>query len=120
MVGLNDKQQLKQMANTFLTHRRMGEAEAIYRIMADMHLSESNVKCVFVTTGWPEARSVHANKVSSDPNDPKYIEDPLAYEIEGREGLYREAPTLMSKYERRGNENNLDKLSYAQFCKERI
>ena len=40
------------------------------------------------------------------------------YEIEGREGLYRETATLMSKYERRGTVDNLDKLSYAQFCKE--
>ena len=55
---------------------------------------------------------------ASDPNDPKYSEDPLAYEIEVREGLCKETPTLMSKYERRGTADNLDKISYAQFCKE--
>ena len=43
-------QQLRQMANTFLSHRRMGEAEAVYRVTPDMHLSESNIKCVYVQT----------------------------------------------------------------------
>ena len=40
------------------------------------------------------------------------------YEIDGREGLYQEATTLLSKYERRGSVDNLEKLCYAQFCKE--
>ena len=33
-------------------------------------------------------------------------------------GLYKETWTLLSKYERRGNKDNLDKLWYAQFYRE--
>ena len=81
MVDRNMVQQLRQMATTFLSHRRMGEAEAIYRVLPDMHLSDSNVKSVFVQTGWPENRYVFANKISKDPNDPRYTEDLSVNEI---------------------------------------
>ena len=35
-----------------------------------------------------------------------------------RKGLYREATTLMYYYQMRSPENNINKLCYAQFCKE--
>ena len=111
-------QQLWQLASPFLSHRRLGEAEAVYTVMPDMRLSESNVKCVYVQTSWPESRYIYAYKISNDPDDTKYAEDPSVIVIERREGLYKETPTLLSKYERRGIVNNLEKLSYAQFCKE--
>ena len=118
MTDKNMPQQLRQMANTFLSHRRMGEAEAVYRVTPDMHLSESNVKCVYVQTGWPETRYLHAEKVSTNVSDPKFADDPSVFEIDDRKGLYKESTTLLSKYERRGTAGNLDKLCYAQFCKE--
>ena len=84
----NTPQQRRQFANVFQTHRRMSEAEALYRVMPHMHLSESNVKCVFVATGFPETRFTHANRLSTDPEDPKFLEDPSVYEIEVRQGFY--------------------------------
>ena len=39
--GHERKEQLKFMAQTFLTHRETGEAEVIYRIMPQLHLSQS-------------------------------------------------------------------------------
>ena len=118
MVGQTTPQQLRQMANVFLSHRRMGEAEAVYRVTPDMHLSESNAKCVFVITGFPESRYEHAIKVSDNINDPRYVDDPTIFEIDDRRGLYKESVTLLKKYQRRGVTDNLDKLSYAQFCQQ--
>ena len=112
------QQQFRLMANTFCSHRKAGPAEALYRVIPHMHLSESNVKCVFIPTGWPENRFVHANRVSMDPEDPQFLEDPSVYQIEGRTGLYKETSTLLSKYEQRGKADNLDKLCFAQFCRE--
>ncbi len=109
---------MRQMENTFLSHRRIGEAEAYYRLTPDMHLSESNVKCVYGQTGWPETRYLHAENVSSNLSDPKCVDDPAVFEIDDRIGLYKESTTLLSKYERRGAVDNLDKLCFAQFCKE--
>ena len=91
MIDKNMPQQLRQMANTFLSHRRLGEAEAIYRVTPDMHLSESNVKCVFVQTGWPENRYIHAQKVSNDISDTRFAKDETVFEIHDRMGLYRES-----------------------------
>lgn len=66
-----------------------------------MHLPESNVKCVYVQTGWPETRYLQAEKVLNDLNGPKFAHDPSVFEIYDRLGLYKESATLLSKYERK-------------------
>ena len=38
-LGLKEK--MKLVRNTFLTHREMGQSEALYRIIPSMHLSDS-------------------------------------------------------------------------------
>ena len=37
------KERMKIVANTFLTHRQIGEAEAVYRLLPNMVLKNSNV-----------------------------------------------------------------------------
>ena len=61
---------------------------------------------------------IHANKVSDDIDDPSFAENPDVFPIEGRKGLYRESTSMLYYYEHRGTSNNVDKLFYAQFCKE--
>ena len=109
LSGRNVKEQQQHLAKTLLSHRKMGEAEAVYRLIPDFQLSKSNVNCVFVHTGWPANRFVHIKPVSVDPDDPNYIDDRSTYEIQGK-GMYREVQTMISKYQRRGSANNLDKL----------
>ena len=41
----NLREQMKAIANTFLTHRQIGEAEAIYKLLPNMLLKNSNVAC---------------------------------------------------------------------------
>ena len=118
MLDTNIQKQFRQMANVFLSHRRLGEAAALYRLIPDMHLSESSIKSVFVTTGWPESRYRFAKQVSDNANDPRYAEDESVIEIADRKGLYREATTLLDYYQMRDPKNNVDKICYAQFCKE--
>ena len=88
MLDTNIQKQFRQMANVFLSHRRLGEAAALYRRIPDMHLSESNVKSVFASTGWPESRYRFAKQVSHDTYVPKYAEDESVIEITVRKGLY--------------------------------
>ena len=120
MAGQNMPQdkQWRHVASTFLSHRRIGEAEALYRIMPDMHLSDSNFKCVYVTTGFPKNRYNFGKHIFGDKSDPQFEGDTTLVTIPGKEGLYKESITLLSKYQRRGTLHNLDKLCYAQFCKE--
>ena len=45
------KERMKTVANTFMTHRQIGEAEAIYRLLPNMTLKNSNVACQWLATG---------------------------------------------------------------------
>ena len=47
----NLKEQMKAIANTFLTHRQIGEAEAIYKLLPNMLLKNSNVTCQWLSVG---------------------------------------------------------------------
>ena len=76
------------------------------------------MKCVYIQTGWPETRYLHAEKVSSSVSDLKFADDPSVFEIDGRIGLYKESTTLLHKYERRGTVDKFDKPCYAKFCNE--
>ncbi len=60
----NIRDKMKCLAQVFLTHRQVGLCEAFYRIMPSLHLSESNVKCIFVQTGFPWNRSRFLEKIS--------------------------------------------------------
>ena len=42
---------MKLIANTFLKHRQIGEAEAIYRLLPNMILKNSNVGCQWLSVG---------------------------------------------------------------------
>ena len=43
---------MKVVANTFLTQRQIGEAEANYRLISNFTLLMSNIRCQFVATGF--------------------------------------------------------------------
>lgn len=118
MTGKTMAHQLKQIPSVFLTHRRLGEAEAVYRVTPDMHLSESNVNCVYVQSGFPNTQFIHATKVSNDTHDPRFADNDSVFEITNRVGLYKESATLLYYYEHRDSKENADKLCYAQFSKE--
>ena len=102
----NTRDQMKFMAQTFLNHRQMGESEAFYRIFPHLHLSDSNLKCIFVATGFPENRSNFLRKVKD-----KIIENELEDEIEKQEhsgiqilrkkGIYKRSIPVHEKYEAR-------------------
>ena len=50
------KEQMKLVANSFLTHRQIGEAEAVYRLLPNMLLKNSNVACQ-----WLEGEKIWQN-----------------------------------------------------------
>ena len=45
------KERMKKVANTFMTHRQIGEAEAVYRLLPNMVLKNSNVACQWLAVG---------------------------------------------------------------------
>ena len=86
-------QKCNEMANQFLTHRQVGECEAIYKLFANMNMTYSSVATIFVPTEPKGHRRQFLQR--QDP------ESGLGFKVEGREGQFLEKPDLISKYERR-------------------
>ena len=102
------KVKMKTVANTFLTHRAMGECEAVYKLIPNMNMSKSNIGTVWLTTGNNEGR----NKRMKMKKPEEYKDDREYVEIEGRDGEWYEQRDLISQYERRPK---LDMTCLVQF-----
>ena len=107
------RNRMKTIKDTFLTHRQMGEAEVYYRIFPELHLKDSNVKTVFLPTGFPENRTHFMQKVSSE-NMHQYAEDELVT-IDGKDSKYVAKPSVIDKYMRRPGD--LEHMCLMQFVK---
>ena len=114
--GMWDK--CNTLANHFMTHRQVGEAEAYYKLLAHMNLVYSNVSCVYVPTERKAERRPFLQRQDPDGGQ--------GFKLKDREGLFLEKPDLISKYERRKlpesgevneDEDPLENLSFCQFVK---
>ena len=105
------KEKMRTITQVFLTHRQMGEAEAVYRLLPSMTLKKSNVQCQWVSLGVKEERSSRWLKANQDD-----IESgrPVT-EITGHEGLWYELQDMWNKYLRRSVE--IEEMCFAQFAK---
>lgn len=133
---LDAKERLKLLKNTYLTHRQVGASEAVYKAISAMQLKDSNVKCVFVPTGFPENRSILYKRVkdeSSKEADGKELQKEIidedegdddevteesivggAVKIEGKQGSFKQAPSIIDRYQVRPE--ILDQMCLAQFA----
>ena len=79
--GKDRKELARYMAHKFLTHRQMGEAELMYRMLPSLYLSESNIACKFLAGGFPWDRTqmfrpVDKDKVLQAEDEDDYLLDP--------------------------------------------
>ena len=82
----------QQMANTFLTHRQMGEVEAYYKILPNLNLKYSSVDTIFIPADKKELRSKFLKKLNK--GDEEYAK---GTEVEGgRDGLFIENQILLT------------------------
>ena len=106
----NFKDRMILLMNTFLTHRQMGEAEAVYKIFPDFHFKDSNITTVFIPNCPFEERSKFLIKVDDKPE----FSNLPTIKIEDRDGNYIEKYDIVSKYQRR---EGLESICAAQFTK---
>ena len=99
------------VSNVFLTHRQMGEAEAVYKLIPSMKLANSNVTCQWVSIGQEEERSSRFMKAQKHHIDSGM---PLV-ELDGHDGLWYQQRDMWSKYLRRPSV--LQNICFAQFAK---
>ena len=105
------KEQMRQIANTFLTHRQIGEAEACYRLLPNLVLKNSNVACQWLSIGKQSELSKRWKQASKED-----IEKGVGLvEINQREGYWVEQSDMLSKYLRRPDD--LEMISASQFAK---
>ena len=114
--GVEEKDKLKALKMAYLTHRQIGAAEAIYRILPSLHLKDSNVKCIFVATGFPENRSQFMRKVSDDNEEEEENKDEEkeAVKVEGRQGKFKQSITIHERYAARPKQ--LENMFLAKFA----
>ena len=115
-------EKLNILKAAYFTNRQVGTSEAVYRVLPGMRLRDSNISCIFVSSGFPENRSVFYQKVadgkdeeilnSINDNEDEEDEDPSAanedeqnahgggeeVEIEGRAGKFVQATTMIDRY----------------------
>ena len=125
------KKKCHEMANTFISHRQIGEAEAYYKLFPHMNLVYSSVATIYIPTVSKGERRQFLKK--QDPDTKK------GFEVKDKTGLFLEKPDMVSKYERRKilekknvddgedleeddeDTNNakeaVEQISYAQFAK---
>ena len=112
----DQKKRCQQMANTFLTHRQMGEVEAYYKIFPNLTLKYSDVSTIFIPTDKKELRSKFLQKIEEDDvNFTKGVEV-----AGGRKGKFLEKPDIIDKFcrrEIREEDPELEELSAIQFAK---
>ena len=54
--NVSNKDLMQTMIHTYLTHREMGGCESYYKLDPTLHFKKSNVRTVFITTGFPGNR----------------------------------------------------------------
>ena len=107
-MGLKEKMRL--VRNTFLTHREMGQSEALYRIIPSMHLTESSIGDVFLNTG--RNKSKFLKKLSEDEANEAAVN---IVTIADSDGIYVETSSVLDKYQKRPS--SLKWMSPMQFSK---
>ena len=89
----------------------MGEAEAVYKVIPNMKLANSNVACQWVSIGLEEEQSSRFLKTQKHHID---ADMPLV-ELDGHEGLWYQQRDMWSKYLRRPS--IIKNICFAQFAK---
>ena len=122
-AGLERKDHQRYMVQAFMDNREMGESEGQYRMFAQLHLSESDLSCKFVSTGFFHNRSKFFVKVKraqedenieSDSGEDNSARNPGNITIPGRAGKFIATMSDQEKYSCRPL--ILEEMCLAQFA----
>ena len=104
--GASTRDQMYALAQAYLTSREMGECEAYYKLEPSLHYKQSNVKTVFIASGFPHNRSKFLRKCNTEADTSK------GFTVDGHEGKFLETESIHSKYSMRPA--SIEKLSLCQ------
>ncbi len=109
--GKGKKDQLHALKSAYLTHRQIGACEATYRLLPNLHMKDSNISCVFLSTGFPENRSVFLKRVEQESEN---TDNNCEFQLEDHEGQFQRTITMHDRY--RARPKVLEQLCLAQFA----
>ena len=105
------EKQMSVIAQAFQDTREMGFSEALYKVLPELIMTNSNVKKQWICVGKEEERTTRARKATKSD-----VEAGLAvFQIEGVDGEWMEQWDLRSKYLRR--DPKLWNISFSQFAR---
>ena len=105
------EKQMRVIAQAFQDTREMGFSEALYKLLPELVMTNSNVKKQWVCVGREEERTTRARKATKgDVEAGRQV-----FQLEGVEGDWMEQWDMRSKYLRR--DTKIWNLSFAQFAR---
>ena len=90
--NVSNKDLMYALAQAYLTSREMGECEAYYKLDPNLHFKQSNVKTIFIASGFPQNRAKFLRKCASDLDAARGIT------VDGHDGKFLESESHHSKY----------------------
>ena len=131
LAATSDKdtsEKLKALKTAYLTHRQMGASEAVYRVVPNMRLKDSNITCTFVNSGFPQNRSSFFKKMKDDEtlDENEHEEEEVEFEenevdvdfglvkLQGRPGKFKQAVSVIDRYSARPQ--SLKSMCLSQFA----
>ena len=110
-------EQLNHIKRTYFTNKQTCVSEATYRLLPPLDLKGSNIKALFLCSGFPENRRTYLRAIPEDENQDEGIE------IEGREGRFQQPTSRIEFYSARPKDSTskysvgrLENMCYAEFC----
>ena len=105
------EKQMRVIAQAFQDTREMGFSEALYKVLPELVMTNSNVKKQWVCVGKEEERTTRARKATKGDVEAGH----QVFQLEGVEGEWMEQWDMRSKYLRR--DPKLWNLSFSQFAR---
>ena len=102
---------LNQIKTVYLSHRQVSSCEATYRLLPQLHLKDSNITTIFVSSGFPENRYKLLKFIDDSPPN---VNDEDFVAVSGRQGRYSFTKSIHDRYSQRPD--SLDDLCLAEFA----
>ena len=90
--NVSNRDMMYALAQAYLTSREMGECEAYYKLDPSLHFKQSNVKTIFIASGFPQNRAKFLRKCSSEADVARGIT------VDGHDGKFLESESHHCKY----------------------
>ena len=93
--NVSNRDMMYALAQAYLTNREMGECEAYYKLDPNLHFKQSNVKTIFIASGFPQNRAKFLRKCRSETDAARGIS------VDGHDGKFLESESHHCKYSMR-------------------